>query len=80
MKIARIICWQLDSTLRPTMNREIDMSRGLAKPSKTIAPQQKRLFSVYAITYESVCHKKIAVFPVPNSWSIAIYIFEGVKS
>jgi hypothetical protein len=73
MKIARIICLQLDSTLRPTMNDGIDMSRALALPSKTIAPQQKRLFSLYATTDESVCHKTIAVFPVPNSWSIAIY-------
>ncbi|MEG3906452.1 hypothetical protein QT979_01415 [Microcoleus sp. w2-18bC1] len=25
MKIARIICWQLDSTLRPTMKRGFDI-------------------------------------------------------
>jgi hypothetical protein len=25
MKSARIICWQLDSTLRPTMKREFDI-------------------------------------------------------
>ncbi len=25
MKIARIICWLLDSTLRPTMNRGFDI-------------------------------------------------------
>jgi hypothetical protein len=25
MKLARIICWQLDSTLRPTMKRGFDI-------------------------------------------------------
>jgi hypothetical protein len=54
MKIALIIWWQVDSTLRPTMKHGfdiipacagIDMSRALEKPSKTIAPQQKSLFS-----------------------------------
>jgi hypothetical protein len=29
MKIARIICWQLDSTLRPTIKRGLDINSGL---------------------------------------------------
>ncbi len=36
MKIARYICWQLDSTLRPTMKRGFD-----------IIPAQPELISVF---------------------------------
>jgi hypothetical protein len=31
MKIARIICWQLDSTLRPTMKRGFDIIPACAR-------------------------------------------------
>ncbi|MEG4534479.1 hypothetical protein [Microcoleus sp. D2_18a_D3] len=71
MKIARIICWQLESTLRLTMHSGIDMSRALAKLAEDDRSATKRLFSVYPITAKG-CHIAIAIFPVPNSWSIAI--------
>jgi hypothetical protein len=57
MKIARIICWQLDSTLRPTMKRGfdiipalltgIDMSRALAKPCRRRSLRNKRNYSQF---------------------------------
>ncbi|WP_333436089.1 hypothetical protein [Microcoleus sp. D2_18a_D3] len=47
--MARIICWQLDSTLRPTMKRGIDMRRnkfalpGNGNTSKKMNEQDKYL-------------------------------------
>jgi len=53
MKIARYICWQLDSTLRPTMKRGLDIIP--AQPELILHIATAKCPSISGTEHKNIC-------------------------